>query len=87
MSFERIRRITQPVARTVSHKDPGNLPEIKKFSNPTESPKISVIIPYAGNDSLRDRNLRHCLNSIAAQNYLDYEVILVEQNNDGNFYK
>lgn len=87
MSFERIRRITQPVVRTVPHKDPGNLPEIKKFSTLTESPKISVIIPYAGNDSLRDRNLRHCLNSIAAQTYLDYEVILVEQNIDGNFYK
>lgn len=87
MSFERIRRISRPIVNPSSHQDPVNLPEVKIFFPPKESPKISVIIPYAGNDSLRDRNLRHCLSSIAAQTYSNYEVILVEQNIDGNFFK
>jgi len=49
--------------------------------------KISVIIPVAGNDSLRQRNFIHCIKSIENQNYKDYEVIIVEQSLDGSFYK
>ena len=87
MSFERIRRINRPLIQTVTTQAPSNAPVLEKFLVSNESPKISVIIPYGGNDSLRDRNLRHCLNSIALQTYPDYEVIIVEQSIDGNFYK
>lgn len=87
MSFERIRRIKNPLIRTSIAQAPSNFPELEKIPASNESPKISVIIPYGGNDSLRDRNLRHCLNSLAFQTYTDYEIILVEQSIDGNFYK
>ena len=49
--------------------------------------KISIIIPTAGNDSLRERNFRHCVKSIEQQEYDNYEVIIVEQTLDGSFYK
>lgn len=49
--------------------------------------KISVIIPTAGNDPLRNRNFTQCIESIKTQKFTDYEVIVVEQSLDGKFYK
>jgi glycosyltransferase involved in cell wall biosynthesis len=49
--------------------------------------KISVIIPFAGNDPERTRNLEECLGAIFSQNYKNYEVILVEQTLNGAFYQ
>jgi glycosyltransferase involved in cell wall biosynthesis len=51
------------------------------------SPKISVVLPCAGNNQLRARNFSHCVKSILNQEFDDYEVIVVEQSLDGNFYK
>lgn len=51
------------------------------------NPRISVVLPCAGNDQLRNRNFSHCVKSILDQNFEDYEVIVVEQSLDGNFYK
>jgi glycosyltransferase involved in cell wall biosynthesis len=51
------------------------------------TPRISVIIPCAGNNELRNRNFSHCVKSILDQNFKDYEVIVVEQSLDGLFYK
>ena len=49
--------------------------------------KLSVIIPFAGNDPERTRNLEECLEAIFSQNYKNYEVILVEQTLNGAFYQ
>ena len=50
-------------------------------------PKISVIIPVAGNDPLRTRNFKHCIQCINNQTFKDYETIIVEQTIDTHFYK
>ena len=49
--------------------------------------RISVIIPTGGNDPQRNRNFGECLKCIKDQTFTDYEVIVVEQSLDGNFYK
>lgn len=49
--------------------------------------KLSIIIPTAGNDDLRNRNFKECLKCISQQTFKDFEVIVVEQTLDGNFYK
>jgi glycosyltransferase involved in cell wall biosynthesis len=49
--------------------------------------KISVVIPTAGNDPLRIRNFNECLRCIKDQTFKDFEVIIVEQSLDGNYYK
>ena len=51
------------------------------------NPKLSIIIPVAGNDQLRNRNFEQCIKCILNQNFLDYEVIIVEQSLDNNYYK
>jgi glycosyltransferase involved in cell wall biosynthesis len=49
--------------------------------------KLSIILPTGGNDHLRNRNFNECLLAIKGQKFTDYEVIVVEQSLDGNFYK
>jgi glycosyltransferase involved in cell wall biosynthesis len=49
--------------------------------------KLSIILPTGGNDHLRNRNFNECLNCIRNQTFTDYEVIVVEQSLDNNFYK
>ena len=49
--------------------------------------KLSIILPTGGNDHLRNRNFNECLLAIKGQEFTDYEVIVVEQSLDGNFYK
>ena len=49
--------------------------------------KLSIILPTGGNDHLRNRNFNECLNCIKGQSFTDYEVIVVEQTLDNNFYK
>lgn len=49
--------------------------------------KLSIIIPTGGNDDLRNRNFKECLKCINQQTFKDFEVIVVEQSLDGNFYK
>ena len=49
--------------------------------------KLSIILPTGGSDHLRDRNFKECLSCIKNQIFTDYEVIVVEQSMDGNFYK
>lgn len=49
--------------------------------------RLSIILPAGGNDPLRNRNFDECLLSIKSQSFTDYEVIVVEQSMDGNFYK
>jgi glycosyltransferase involved in cell wall biosynthesis len=49
--------------------------------------KLSIILPTGGNDHLRNRNFNECLSAIKSQRFTDYEVIVVEQSLDGNFYK
>lgn len=49
--------------------------------------KLSIVIPTGGNDDLRNRNFKECLKCINQQSFKDFEVIVVEQTLDGNFYK
>jgi glycosyltransferase involved in cell wall biosynthesis len=49
--------------------------------------KLSIVIPTGGSDHLRNRNFNECLLAIKKQRFNDYEVIVVEQSLDGNFYK
>jgi glycosyltransferase involved in cell wall biosynthesis len=49
--------------------------------------KLSIVIPTGGNDPQRNRNFNECLSCIRNQTFTDYEVIVVEQTLDGNFYK
>ncbi len=49
--------------------------------------RLSIILPTGGNDHLRNRNFNECLSAIKNQTFTDYEVIVVEQTLDGNFYK
>ena len=49
--------------------------------------KLSIIIPTGGSDHLRNRNFNECLTCIKNQTFIDYEVIVVEQSLDNNFYK
>jgi len=49
--------------------------------------KLSIILPTGGNDHLRNRNFNECLTCIKNQTFVDYEVIVVEQSLDNNFYK
>jgi glycosyltransferase involved in cell wall biosynthesis len=49
--------------------------------------RLSVIIPTAGNDPQRNRNFNECLRCINEQSFKDFEVIVVEQSLDNNFYK
>lgn len=49
--------------------------------------RLSVIIPTAGNDPLRNRNFVECLKCISDQSFKDFELIVVEQSLDNNFYK
>jgi len=49
--------------------------------------KLSIILPTGGNDLQRNRNFNECLQCIKNQDFKDYEVIVVEQALDGNFYK
>jgi glycosyltransferase involved in cell wall biosynthesis len=49
--------------------------------------RLSIILPTGGNDHLRNRNFNECLCAIKNQKFTDYEVIVVEQTLDGNFYK
>jgi glycosyltransferase involved in cell wall biosynthesis len=58
-----------------------------QFSDSRKDPKISIIISFGGNDPLRNRNFKHCIDSIDLQNFKDFEVIVVEQSLDGNLYK
>lgn len=47
---------------------------------------ISVIIPTAGNNPERIINLQETLQCLRNQSYSDWELIIVEQSLDGNFY-
>lgn len=47
---------------------------------------ISVIIPAAGNDPERQLNFKETLHCLEQQSYPDWELIIVEQSLDGNFY-
>ena len=49
--------------------------------------KLSIIIPTGGSDHLRNGNFNECLTCIKNQTFIDYEVIVVEQSLDNNFYK
>jgi glycosyltransferase involved in cell wall biosynthesis len=49
--------------------------------------KLSIVIPIGGNDYLRGRNFNECLKCINEQTFKDFEIIVVEQSLDGNFYK
>lgn len=49
--------------------------------------KLSIILPTGGSDHLRNRNFNECLTCIKNQTFVDYEVIVVEQSLDNNFYK
>lgn len=49
--------------------------------------RLSIVIPTGGNDPLRDRNFKECLKCINEQTFKDFEIIVVEQSLDGNFYK
>ena len=49
--------------------------------------KLSIILPTGGSDHLRNRNFNECLTCIKNQTFTDYEVIVVEQSLDNNFYK
>ena len=50
-------------------------------------PKISIVVPTGGNDPLRERNFLECLKCIQKQTYKNYEIVVVEQSLDGNYYK
>jgi glycosyltransferase involved in cell wall biosynthesis len=80
MSFQRIRKIHQPPIVTLAES------KIQRIES-TGSADISVIIPCAGDNFLRERNFRHCLACLNDQTYRNFEVIVVEQSLDGNFYK
>lgn len=81
MSFEKIRRLRGIPQDEVKNEIP---PIMFNFIN---NPGISVIIPCGGNDPVRERNFKYCLQSIADQTYSNYEVIVIEQSLDGSFYK
>ena len=50
--------------------------------------RLSIILPTAGNDHLRNRNFNECLKCINEQSFRDFEVIVVEQALDrNNYYK
>jgi glycosyltransferase involved in cell wall biosynthesis len=49
--------------------------------------KLSVVIPFAGNDPERTRNLNECVSCCFSQKYENFEIILVEQTIDGVFYQ
>jgi glycosyltransferase involved in cell wall biosynthesis len=49
--------------------------------------RLSIVLPTGGNDGLRTRNFNECLRCIQEQSFKDYEVIVVEQALDNNFYK
>lgn len=49
--------------------------------------KLSIIVPIAGNNYFRNRNFNECIKCIKEQEYKDFEVIVVEQSLDRNFYK
>lgn len=49
--------------------------------------RLSIIISTAGNDPFRNRNFNECLRCISEQSFKDFEVIVIEQSLDNNFYK
>lgn len=51
------------------------------------TPGVSVIIPVAGVDELRNRNFLECLKSLEAQLNRNFEIIVVEQSLDSKYYK
>ena len=51
------------------------------------TPKISVVIPVAGNDPLRSRNFDHCIKSLQSQDFKEFEIIVVEQDISGLYFK
>lgn len=51
------------------------------------TPEISIIIPVAGCDDLRNRNFLECLKSLDSQVNKNFEIIVVEQSLNGNYYK
>jgi glycosyltransferase involved in cell wall biosynthesis len=81
MSFEKIRRLRGVPQEEVKSEI------IPVAFNRVDNPGISVIIPCGGNDPVRERNFKYCLQSIADQTYTNYEVIVIEQSLDGSFYK
>jgi chlorobactene glucosyltransferase len=52
------------------------LRRIESFSKPDSGPLVSILIP-ARNEEF---NIRKCLNSVLAQNYADFEVIVLDDN-------
>lgn len=57
---------------------------ILRLLNP---PVISVVIPFGGKDSSRERNLLQCLLCLSEQTLKNFEIIIVEQSLDGNYYQ
>lgn len=47
---------------------------------------ISVIVPVGGGREERQHRLKHSLQCVRKSKYHDYEIVLVEQSIDGNFY-
>ncbi len=52
------------------------LRRIDSFSKPISGPLVSILIP-ARNEEL---NIKQCVNSVLAQNYIDFEVIVLDDN-------
>jgi chlorobactene glucosyltransferase len=52
------------------------LRRIDSFSKPDSGPLVSILIP-ARNEEL---NIKQCVNSVLAQNYADFEVIVLDDN-------
>lgn len=49
--------------------------------------KLSIIIPTAGNNPERVKNLEETLSCLQKQTYQDWELLLVEQSLDGSLYR
>lgn len=54
------------------------LRRIDSFSKPDSGPLVSILVP-ARNEEL---NIRKCVNSVLAQNYLNFEVIVLDDSSD-----
>ncbi len=55
-----------------------SLKRLKKFSNPLNNPKVSVLIP-ARNE---EKNIKICVESILKQDYQNFEVIVLNDNSE-----
>lgn len=56
------------------------------YVSASKAKKLSVIIPTAGNHPVRLTNLRETLKCLQTQTYPNWELVIVEQSIDGNFY-